>query len=197
MQTGKLKSMKYSTIALRSITAVCFAFLLLPGCAGAPEPVEPLPPEPVAQPEPEPPVQDNSLTEKSEDFVVTMEVYQQTFEDIEAFIQNLNDIIRNEDFDAWRSFLTDEYITYYSDNAVLKGISDELKNKYRYDLRLRTLKDYFLYIVVGSRQEASLEEIEFIDETHLLAYSIVNETPVILYYLANTDGEWKIARWQQ
>ena len=71
--------------------------------------------------------------------------------------------------------MTEEYISYYSDNTVLKAISDELKNKYRYDLRLRTLKDYFLYIVVGSRQEATLEEIEFIDENHLLAYSIVNE----------------------
>ncbi len=163
--------------------------MLTAGCAGTPEPA----PDPVSvKPDPVPAAQ----PVKPEEFVVTEEIYQQTFEDVEAFILNLNSIIKAEDFEGWNSYLTDEYRKYYSDPAVLRGISDELKKKFRYDLRMRTLKDYFIYIVVGSRQEAALDEIEFIDETHILAYSIVNDTPAILYYLAYEDGGWKIAKWQ-
>ncbi len=168
------------------------AVIIASGCAGAPDPA----PEPqVEEPEPVPEAV-APVPEEPEEFVVTEEIYKQTFEDIEAFILNLNSIIKAEDFDTWDSFLTDEYRAYYSDPAVLKGISDELKKKFRYELRMRTLKDYFIYIVVGSRQEAALDEIEFIDETHILAYSIVNDTPAILYYLAYEEDGWKIAKWQ-
>lgn len=184
--------MKYRGIYTFLLLLFLSALIVLAGCASTPEPEaapveEPAPaPEPVV-PEPEP---------AEEEFVVTQEIYERTFVDVEAFIEELSTIIKNEDFEAWRGYLTDEYVEYYSDPAVLKAISDELKKKYRYELRLRTLQDYFLYIVVGSRQEADLEEIEFIDENHLLAYSIVNETPAILYYLAYQDGDWKIAKWQ-
>ena len=40
--------MKYSSIALRSITAGLLALLLLAGCVSAPEPEEPAAPVPVA-----------------------------------------------------------------------------------------------------------------------------------------------------
>ena len=159
-----------------------------------------LPVEPVADTTPvieeEPVVAEEIVEEESDEFVVSQEIYEKTFEDVELLIQELNEIIRGENFEAWRSFLSDEYAGYYSDAKVLQDISAELKKKYRYDLRLRSLKDYFIYIVVGSRQEANLEKIEFIDENHLLAYSIVNETPVILYYLARQEDGWKIAKWQ-
>ncbi len=186
--------MKYRGIYPFLLFTILSTLIALSGCTSAPEP-EPVPVEEPA-PEPEPMPEEPQPVEEEEEFVVTQEIYEQTFVDVEALIEELNAIIQSEDFSAWREYLTDEYVAYYSDPAVLKGISDELKKKYRYELRLRTLQDYFLYIVVGSRQEADLEEIEFIDENHLLAYSIVNETPAILYYLANEDGDWKIAKWQ-
>ena len=184
--------MKYSKICQLSLTLVGLTLLLF-GCTSAPPPV---PDPPVVVESPEPVVETVPEPVQPDEFVVTEEIYKQTFEDVKAFILNLNAIIKAEDFASWKSYLTSEYADYYSDTQVLKGISDELKKKYRYDLRLRTLKDYFTYIVVGSRQEAELNEIEFIDENHILAYSIVNDTPAILYYLAFEDEGWKIARWQ-
>lgn len=186
--------MKYRGIYTFWLCVLFAVALVLGGCAGNPEPEPVVVEEPAPEPEPAPP--EPEPVDEEEEFVVTQEIYEQTFVDVEALIEELNAIIKNEDFDAWRAYLTAEYAAYYSDPAVLKGISDELKKKYRYELRLRTLQDYFLYIVVGSRQAADLEEIEFIDENHLLAYSIVNETPAILYYLAYEEGDWKIAKWQ-
>lgn len=167
------------------------------GCASVePEAAKPVDPVVVEEfPEPEQ-VQEKADQEKTDDFVVTQEIYEKTFEDIEALIDRLNSIIRNENFEEWNEYLTDEYRSHYSNPAVLREISDDLRKKYRYELRLRSLRDYFLYIVVGSREEATLDKIEFIDEDHLLAFSIVNDTPVILYYLANDGDGWKIALWQ-
>ena len=173
------------------------AVLTFAGCASVePEVAEPVEPAVIEEvPEPEPPAEE-PVEGEPEDFVVTQEIYEKTFDDVEVLIDRLNTIIRNENFEEWNQYLTREYREHYSDPAVLREISDDLRKKYRYELRLRSLRDYFLYIVVGSREEATLDKIEFIDENHLLAYSIVNDTPVILYYLANDGEGWKIALWQ-
>jgi len=189
--------MKVNSVWVFACLLAGMAILIFAGCTSLePEVVEPV--EPTVQeeaPEPEP-VPEEAAEEGTEDFVVTQEIYEKTFEDVEALIDRLNTIIRNENFEEWNTYLTDQYREHYSDPAVLKDISEDLRKKYRYELRLRSLRDYFLYIVVGSREEATLDKIEFIDENHLLAYSIVNDTPVILYYLANDGEGWKIALWQ-
>ena len=63
-----------------------------------------------------------------------------------AFIDSLNQIIRRQDYDAWLSNLTDEYIQHYSDPAILQQYSEYpiIKNK---GIKLQTLKDYFLNVV--------------------------------------------------
>ena len=73
-----------------------------------------------------------------EDFVVTQEIYEKTFDDVEVLIDRLNTIIRNENFEEWNQYLTREYREHYSDPAVLREISDDLRKKYRYELRLRS-----------------------------------------------------------
>lgn len=186
--------MKVSMISVFSCLCWVLAIILFAGCASVPPTAEePVILEDLPKPEPVPEV---PAEQESDDFIVTREIYEKTFEDVEVLIDRLNAIIRNENFEGWNEYLTMEYRDYYSDPAVLRDISEDLRKKYRYELRLRSLRDYFIYIVVGSRQEATLDKIEFIDESHLLAYSIVNDTPVILYYLANDGEGWKIALWQ-
>ncbi len=189
--------MRVNKVSVFSCLCWVLAMLILAGCTSVPpeaeEPVEPVVIEELPRPEPLP---EEPAETETEDFVVTQEIYEKTFEDVEVLIDRLNSIIRNENFEEWSTYLTEEYREYYSDPAVLREISEDLRKKYRYELRLRSLRDYFLYIVVGSRQEATLDKIDFIDENRLLAYSIVNETPVILYYLANDGEGWKIALWQ-
>jgi len=167
-----------------------------------PEPVqqEEAPPIPEEIPEPpkeEPLTEEPVLEENKEEepiFTVTEELYTKTFLDIELFIDNLNKIILSQDYNTWLSFLTDEYKARYNDPVVLNQISEEPKLK-RYNIRLRNLRDYFNYVVVSSRQNVRLDDIVFVDVTHIKALTIIDGVPYLLYLLENINGEWKIGVW--
>lgn len=146
--------------------------------ASAPEPAQP---EPEAPPEPP-------------EYQVSEEVYSRTFDEIGDFIRNLNQIIREEDFQTWVSYLSEEYIRTTSDPAYLKAQSEQPLLK-KNGVELRSLEDYFYYVVVPSRSQAQLDKIEFLDENHVKAISIVRGTRVVLYLLTREQGNWKIGLW--
>jgi hypothetical protein len=144
-------------------------------------------PEQAAEPEPE-----QAPTQESEsNFVVSEEVYTKTFDEIEEFIRNLNEIIRNEDYDTWLTYLSEEYIRRTSDPEYLRRQSEQPMLK-KNNIDLRNLKDYFEYVVVPSRNMAQLDEIEFIDENHVKAYAMIRNTKALLYLLVRENGMWKI-----
>ncbi len=128
------------------------------------------------------------------EFVVSQEVYTRTFEEIEEFIQNLNQIIRSEDYDSWLTFLSEEYIHTTSDPDYLRDQSEKPLLK-QANIRLEDLRDYFLYVVVPSRTQATLDEIEFLDENHVKAIAVLRGTRVILYLLERDGSQWKIGVW--
>ena len=137
-------------------------------------------PEPVVEPEPEP-----------EDFVVTDELYVETFEDIRSLIINLNEIIASKDYNTWRTYLTDDYIAYYSDPVKLKEYTDLYKQR-GYNYRILDLEDYFLYLVVISRSNAVVDEIKFTDSIHITALTEIKGKLSVLYYLEKNENGWKI-----
>ena len=167
---------------------------LLAGCATDEKPsataeIEQTPsPTPVPTPSP-------VATAETEGFIVTEELYQQTFDDIEALIDRISSLVIRQDYNGWLKFLTADYIQYYSDADVLNKISIDLQKSTGYRVKLRTLRDYFKYVVVNSRIDVKLDKIEFLDENRIVAESIINDKPYILYYLEKKDDEWKIGKW--
>ena len=170
------------------VLAVLALLVALVSCAGGrgtrqtqiPATEPPSPPEPGS---PEPP-----------EFEVSEEVYSRTFEEIESFIGNLNRIIREEDFQTWVYYLSEDYIRTTSDPAYLRAQSEQPVLKQNH-VRLASLQDYFYYVVVPSRSQAQLDKIEFLDENHVKAISVVRGTRVVLYLLAREQGDWKIGVW--
>ena len=159
-----------------------------------PEPVPEPEPEPVetVQPEPEPvPVQEPEPEPEPEQFVVTEELYVETFEDIKIMIENLNKIIASKDYQTWLTNLTDDYIEYYSDPEKLQEYTDLYKQR-GYNYKIRDLEDYFLYLVVISRSNAVVDEINFTDSTHITALTELKGKLSVLYYLEKHENEWKI-----
>ncbi len=147
----------------------------------APEPVEKL-----TEPEPAPvPV------EQEEAFIVTEEIYKQTFTEVEQIIMDLNEIIRQGDFKTWKSYLTDRYIEIITKEEKLKELSNNpiLKQE---NIELNSLEDYFRYVVVPSRSKPRLDQIEFFDENRVVAIMIIQGKKYILYQLIYKDGQWKI-----
>ena len=138
-------------------------------------------PEPEAPPEPP-------------EYRVSEEIYSRTFDEVAEFIGNLNRIIREEDYSTWVSYLSEGYIRTTSDPAYLKAQSEQPLLKQN-QVKLRSLEDYFYHVVVPSRNQAQLDEIEFLDENHVKAISIVRGTRVVLYLLTREQGNWKIGLW--
>jgi len=126
--------------------------------------------------------------------VVSEEVYTKTFDEIEEFIRNLNDIIRRADYDTWLTYLSEEYIERTSDPAYLKQQSEQPLLK-KSNVSLSNLRDYFNYVVVPSRVQAQLDEIEFIGENQVKAYAMIRNTKALLYLLVREDDKWKIGVW--
>ena len=113
--------------------------------------------------------------------------------DIAALIGELNNIITSKDFIAWQNYLSADYVRYYSDPEVLKERSmSPLLTKYK--IVLRTIEDYFNFVVVGSRQNVKLDEVKVVDRDRIKAYMYVNNTPVIIYELIRIDDTWKIGK---
>lgn len=152
------------------------------------EPV-PLPPQPaISQTEP--------ASAEAPVLVVSEALRESTFVDVKDLVNSLNAIIRRRDFDAWRALLTDEYLRHYSDPQTLAELSQQPALR-RYNIVLRSLRDYFTYVVYPSRQNDRVDDIEFIDERRIVAFTInAKEERLVLYNLEKIGDTWKIAIWR-
>lgn len=127
---------------------------------------------------------------------ISPEMKESAFVDIRGLIDQLNTIIRNRDIDSWRAYLTEEYVAYYSDAATLAEISQEPALK-RYDIVLRTLADYFQYVVYPSRQNMKVDDIEFVGPDHVRAITVnLKGERLVLYNLEKIGDTWKIGIWR-
>jgi hypothetical protein len=172
------------------VLAVLTAALLAGSCAGGPSASD-LP----AGPEPAGAAGEGPAEGQEGQFEVSEELYTRTFDEIGEFIENLNSIIRSADYDSWLAHLSEEYIRTASDPAFLREQSEK-PVLMQANIRLESLRDYFVYVVVPSRTQATLDEIEFLDENHVKAIAILRGTRVILYLLErDQEQQWKIGVW--
>ena len=128
------------------------------------------------------------------EFVVTEEVYQKTFEEIERVIADLNAIIKARDYDGWVGRLAPGYVARTSSAEYLAEASQSAVMK-KSGVVLEDLEDYFTYVVVPSRSSVKLDQISFVDATHVKAITVIKGEPYILYWLVREDGTWNIGIW--
>jgi hypothetical protein len=180
---------------LLAATCVFFTVVTLAGCASKPVPSPttlsvqqalPIASEPEAKAEPVPAKKEFDPT------LVTQEQKKATFVDIRAFIESLNTIIKMQDYSAWLAHLTEDYIAYYSDPEMLAKFSEYPVIK-RSGIKLKTLKDYFTYVVYPSRQNDQVDDIEFVGETLVKAITVNPKGDRNILYMLEKHGDaWKI-----
>ncbi len=170
-----------------------FLLFLYLSCAGKTKVTDelmqaPLPPEPFQE------KIEETTPQEQEEFVVTVEIYSQTLDEIKEFVQVLNQVIESKDFEVWSTYLSTDYIQRTSDPQYLAEQSEKpiLKKK---NIVLKSLSDYFTYVVVPSRSGAHIDDIEFIDRYHVKAISIIRNTRGLLYLLVRENDQWKIGVW--
>ncbi len=189
-------TMVYRTRSLHMLVILALAAALVSlSCAGSPQPATlGVEPDTVLAGQDGPPADTEPAA--FDPALVSVELKQTTFTDISGLIETLNTIIRQKDFEGWKTYLTADYSAHYSDPAVLAEMSQEPALK-RYNVVLRTMRDYFTFVVFPSRQNMRLDDIEFIDENRVRAITInTKEERLVLYNLEKIGDTWKIAIWR-
>jgi hypothetical protein len=149
-----------------------------PSLAQPPQENPVVPPEPVAEP--------------FDPASITKEEYDSTKSDIQALIQELNTIIRNQNYNAWVDHLGPKYMAAISSPAFLARVSESARLKNQ-KIVLRDLKDYFMYVVVPARANDRVDDIEFIGQNRVKAFTVTEKKQRLrLYDLEKTDQGWKI-----
>lgn len=124
-------------------------------------------------------------------FQVSREVYDATFDNVKKLIDSLNALIRSRDFAAWHDYLSADFARYFSDPEVLR-LQSESKVLSTRGIVLKTLSDYFEYVVVPSRANLRLDDLFFLNENEVEAIMEVGGRRVTVYRLRLIDGNWKI-----
>lgn len=146
-------------------------------------------------PESSAPVASSTLNEASPiregDILVSEEEFRKTLADVRLLITRLNTVISDRDYSAWLGYLTRAYMKTYSDSRILADISDRPLLE-RQGVRLSSLRDYFLYVVVPSRVDAQVDDLDFVSKDHIRAITVIDGKRYILYDLRLQEGKWKI-----
>ncbi|MEL3906544.1 MAG: hypothetical protein P1P65_05905 [Treponema sp.] len=157
-------------------------------------PVKPEPPvekkEPVPEPKPEPaPVEKQDIIAEFEGVTITKETYVQTKSEIEIVVEQLNRITATKDYTQWIKFLSEEYKYEYSKPETLKIVSEALPVK---GIKLKSLKDYFTYVFVPSRQKIRVDDIHFVSPSRVNVIMDQGNVSLLIYGIENVSGTWKL-----
>jgi hypothetical protein len=170
-----------------------FFMALLLGCASEPAPGPTPPPVeevPASVPVPEPaaPVKETVFDPGS----ISKEVFDSTKVDVQNFIQDLNRIISRKDYKVWVEHLGEEYFTEISSPSFLSETSNQPRLKTQ-KIVLNSAEDYFNYVVVPSRADDRVDDIEFVSQNRVKAYRVTPSGQRLrLYELEGFGDTWKI-----
>ena len=192
-------------IGLLSILPV----ILVLSCHSGPHPIEPVPAEPIVA---EAAAADENAPAVSADpavfdpAAISADMYASTMAELRVFIEALNAIIRARNYTAWVSYLSESYYAQINSQEFLARRSEELfrrdqivasnlgRDPRRVQKRvLRTSRDFFYNVVVPSRSNDRLDDISFVDENRVKAYTVDSRgNRLVLYDLKIIDNRWRI-----
>ncbi|GHV47656.1 hypothetical protein AGMMS49546_37490 [Spirochaetia bacterium] len=122
---------------------------------------------------------------------VPKELFNYTKLDVQRFVEKMNGIIRARDYDGWVANLGEDYFKEKNSEEYLARIS-EMPNLKSRGIVLKTARAYFTYVVVAAGARDRADDIEFISERRVKAFSIRKGQRVRLYDLEFENGAWKI-----
>jgi hypothetical protein len=134
------------------------------------------------------------------------ESYEQVFYEVKAFVENINLIIQSRNYSKWREALSEERLKEISSPAFLASVSN-MNSMRRRGVVLKTVNDYFLYVVVPSRANSQVDKIEILDNNRVKVFYMqtrkvegnnneerTETVPLLVYELAKNGNSWKIIR---
>jgi len=127
---------------------------------------------------------------------ISQEYYASTKEEVQHIIEGLNESIRKKDYEAWKTALSTEYFAGISSPENLTLMSEQPAMKTR-KIVLKTAEDYFIHVVVPSRANSRVDDIEFVNRERVKAFTVNTnkageEQKLRLYDLEKISNTWKI-----
>jgi hypothetical protein len=144
------------------------------------------------------------ITDTQSSGSLAQESYEQIFNEVKVFIENLNVAIRGRNYGKWRDALSDERLSEISSSEFLANAS-KTNSMRRRGIVLKTVYDYFLYVVVPSRANSQVDKIDILDNNRVRALYMSRKAgneneegtetiPLLVYELAKTGDSWTIIR---
>ena len=194
---SKFSSMERIKLCLILLSVIIMAV----SCGSEPEPrIEDTPPpaEYAAIPAPVENTESGNTGFENANFdpgAISQELYESTKIEVQHFIEDLNKIIANGNYNAWKAALTEEYFREISSPENLQQLSEQPAMTTR-KIVLKTAEDYFSYVVVPSRANSRVDDIEFISQNRVKAYTVMaregQAQRLRLYDLELIENVWKI-----
>jgi len=149
-----------------------------------------------AAPQPAQPAASPPAAQTFDPRTVTQAQYTSTMEEVRSFIEELNRVISNRNYNAWRAALSQEYFDEISSPENLRELSEQPAMRTR-RIVLRTPQDYFTHVVVPSRANSRVDDILFIGQNRVQVFTVNTnrageEQRLRLYDLEKIGNSWKI-----
>jgi len=119
------------------------------------------------------------------------ESYEEVFNEVKAFIENLNIIIQSKNYSRWRDALSEEFRKEISSQRFLTSVSQSPPLKSR-GIVLKKPEDYFYIVVVPSRANSHADRIEIIDKNRVKVFFNNGDRELRLYELERRGNTWAI-----
>jgi hypothetical protein len=149
-------------------------------------------PEPAPVVETSPPVEPAPQPEEFDPQSISREMFDSTKAEVQQFIGNLNSIISKKDFRGWKAALSPEFFDEISSLMYLQRASESAALKSR-NIVLKTPNDYFTHVVIPSRANSRVDDIEFVSTSRVKAFTVnPNGLRLRLYDLEHTGNTWLI-----
>ena len=161
------------------------------------QPGPPAPAVPVQPPGPAPigPVRTNvpspSVGIAFDPNAVSKQEHDTALSEVQQLIRTLNGIISSRNYDALLSYLHPDYQTLINSGEYPKRINSSQRFKTG-NIEITSAIDYFDKVVVPSRTNDRVDDVEFISRNRVKAYYINRGNKLRLYDLEKTGLGWKI-----
>jgi hypothetical protein len=129
---------------------------------------------------------------------ITQEEFNSTKEEMQEFIEEINRVIREKDYNKWVSYLAEDFIRIINSQDYLTELSQTSGGLKSRNIVLKTPQDYFTYVVVPSREnvrvDPRLDDIEFLSHNRVKAFTInARKQRLRLFEFVRIGNSWKIA----
>lgn len=131
-----------------------------------------------------------STNELKNDELVTKEEFIDDKTEILHIISELQDIMENEDTEAWLKYISPDSIRYYSSPVNIRKAQKKLPNK---TIQLNGIGDYFKHVFIPSRKRSNVDEIRYISKTNIKAVEVKDDGSTVVYYqFVKVNGKWLV-----